>query len=232
MYARGAPATVTGAGNVVAGTGIDAVESRGNASLSGLSGTDTADWSHRAGLSFASYLEYHPLASLWLGILGVILLAAGWSFRRKLPGHPYPASVRREYQPAADGGPPPAADLPRPRPASPGPAFRPARRAAAPTTWDLPVVCAAGGPARAGHPQPSFQPASARTRSGGEPGPGPGRPATGPDWERQAPAMLRGHWWYADRGPARDMPGERPRDASGGPSRNAGGAGRNQPAGG
>jgi hypothetical protein len=182
VYARGASVAVAGVGNVVAGTGIDAVDSRDNASLSGLSGTNTAGWSHTAGLSFASYLEYHPLASMWLGILGVILLAAGWSYRRKLPSHPYPASVRRAHPAAAEAGPPPAPAPARPQPA--GPAFRPARRAAPPTSWDLPAANAAGPP-HGGRPRPSYQPA-VRHRPGPAPAQRPSRPhgpSVPPAWD-------------------------------------------------
>ena len=97
VSARNATSTVSGYHNAVSGTGARAVDVRTDARVSGLSGTDTSGWSHSARVTFVSYLEFHPLASLWLGILVVILLAAGWSFRRKLPDHPYPASVRSTY---------------------------------------------------------------------------------------------------------------------------------------
>ena len=94
---RGATSSVGGVGNLMSGTGDRAVDARTDASVSNLSGTDTSGWAHHARVTFISYLEFHPLASLWLGILVVILLAASWSFRRRLPNHPYPASVRRAY---------------------------------------------------------------------------------------------------------------------------------------
>jgi hypothetical protein len=97
VSARDATSKVGGVGNVLSGTGDRAVDARTDASVSGLSGTDTSGWAHNARVTVLSYLEFHPLASLWLGILVVILLAAGWSFRRKLPAHPYPASVRGTY---------------------------------------------------------------------------------------------------------------------------------------
>jgi hypothetical protein len=97
--ARGAASKVGGVDNVMSGTGDRAVDARTDASVSGLSGTDTSGWGHHARVTFISYLEFHPLASLWLGILVVILLAAGWSYRRKLPDHPYPASVRVAVDP-------------------------------------------------------------------------------------------------------------------------------------
>ena len=103
VSARGAASRVGGVGNVMSGTGDRAVDARAVASVTGLSGTDTSGWSHNARVTFVSYLQFHPLASLWLGILVLILLAAGWSFRRKLPSHPYPASVRRTYPLTATG---------------------------------------------------------------------------------------------------------------------------------
>lgn len=102
---RGAASKVGGVGNVMSGTGDRAVDARTGARVSDLSGTVTSGWSHHARVTAVSYLEFHPLASLWLGILVVILLAAGWSFRRKLPDHPYPASVRRTYPLPAHGEP-------------------------------------------------------------------------------------------------------------------------------
>lgn len=104
VSARGATTRVGGVGNVMSGTGSRPVDARTDASVSALSETNTSGWSHHARVTFVSYLEFHPLASLWLGILVVILLAAGWSFRRKLPDHPYPASVRRPYAQPAPGG--------------------------------------------------------------------------------------------------------------------------------
>lgn len=128
VSARGASSRAAGVGNVMSGTGSRPVDARTAASVSGLLATDTSGWSHQARLTFVSYLEFHPLASLWLGILVVILLAAGWSYRRKLPDHPYPASVRRypapatvspvqAIQPVRPGlapGSPPTTRLPRP----------------------------------------------------------------------------------------------------------------------
>jgi parallel beta-helix repeat protein len=94
VTARGASSTINGVGNVISGTGVRAVDSRAGASTPALTQTDTSGWAHHANLNFFSYLEYHPLAALWLGILVLILLAAAWSFRRRLPNHPYPASTR------------------------------------------------------------------------------------------------------------------------------------------
>jgi Right handed beta helix region len=152
VSARGAASRVNGVGNVMSGTGDRAVDARTVASVSGLSGTDTSGWAHNARVTFVSYLEFHPLASLWLGILVVILLAAGWSFRRKLPSHPYPASVRRPYQLTATGE---TSIAMKPHPAhlrhSAGqPAPRPARP---PAGWNGPAWPRAGGPRPTG-PQP------------------------------------------------------------------------------
>ena len=169
VSARGATSKVGGVGNAISGTGDRAVDVRTDASVSSLSGTDTSGWAHNARVTFISYLEFHPLASLWLGILVVILLAAGWSFRRKLPDHPYPASVRRMHELPAPGessvameahpshlqfaaGRPTAIQRALGRPAA-----RPARPPAAPLNasgWG-----AAGRPQPMTRQQPTYQPA-------------------------------------------------------------------------
>ena len=112
VTARGASSTINGVGNVISGIGVRAVDTRAGASTPALIRTDTSGWAHHADVNFFSYLEYHPLAALWLGILVLILLAAAWSFRRRLPDHPYPASTRwrrpgpaaAESRPAVDPG--------------------------------------------------------------------------------------------------------------------------------
>lgn len=194
VSARGAASKVAGAGNVMSGTGDRAVDTRTDASVSALSGTDTSGWSHNVRVTFVSYLEFHPLASLWLGILVVILLAAGWSFRRKLPDHPYPASVRRMYPLPAPGE---SSVAMEPYPARPQPAVsRPAGRLARPqAARNAPGWDAAGAPRR----QPSFQPPpSRRGPAYREPAPGPRRPyepTAGPapaGWHR--PVRDPAHW--------------------------------------
>jgi parallel beta-helix repeat protein len=94
LTARGASSTINGVSNVISGTGVRAVDTRGGASTPALTRTDTSGWAHHAHVTFFSYLEFHPLAALWLGILVLVLLAAAWSYRRRLPNHPYPASTR------------------------------------------------------------------------------------------------------------------------------------------
>jgi hypothetical protein len=168
VSARGATSGVSGVGNVMSGTGDRAVDIRTDASVSGLSGTDTSGWAHKAKVTFISCLEFHPLASLWLGILVVILLAAGWSFRRKLPDHPYPASVRSTYAQPAPGEwngamePRPAHRLPaavratvlQPVAGRPG-----GRRATPPAVQNTPTWTPAGRSQPASRPQPPFRPA-------------------------------------------------------------------------
>jgi hypothetical protein len=94
LTTRGVTSHVSGVGNVLSGTGVNAVDTRAGASSPSLARTDISGWSHGTNLNFFSYLDYHPLAALWLGILVLILLAAAWSYRRRLPDHPYPASTR------------------------------------------------------------------------------------------------------------------------------------------
>ncbi len=187
VSARGAASRVDGVGNAMSGTGDRAVDVRTGASVSGLSGTDTSGWGHSARVTFISYLQFHPLASLWLGILVVILLAAGWSFRRKLPDHPYPASVRRTYQPPAPGEPSVAMEAHTARLQSAAgrptavqralgrPAARPARP---PVERNAPAWGPAGRPQPMTRQQPAYQPAPSGPRPAyQEPAPSGPRPA-------------------------------------------------------
>lgn len=229
VSARNATSSVSGVGNALSGTGDRAVDVRTGASVSGLSGTDTSGWSHNARVTPITYLEFHPLASLWLGILVVILLAAGWSFRRKLPAHPYPASVRRMYPLPAPGESGLALEAhpaylqshaARSTAVQPAVGRSPARRAGPPAAWNAPASATAGRPQPAPWPQPGFPPAPPPSRPAHrdpdhrdpayrEPTLGTGRrprPASGP-----APAG-----WYP---PARDaarwqQPAPTPRPAA------------------
>jgi hypothetical protein len=59
-----------------------------------LSSTNDTGWAYHARVTFWSYLIYHPLAALWLSIAILLVSSWTWSHRRRLPGHPYPASTR------------------------------------------------------------------------------------------------------------------------------------------
>ncbi len=91
---RGTSSKVAGVGNVLAGSGFRAVDARADASPPALSATNLSGWAHHVRITFWSYLRFHPLAALWLGIAILVLAAALRSHRRKLPPHPYPASTR------------------------------------------------------------------------------------------------------------------------------------------
>ena len=94
VSARGLSSAVTGVGNVISGTGFRAIDARADASMPALSSTDDTGWAYHARVTFWSYLIYHPLAALWLSIAILLVSAWTWSHRRRLPGHPYPASTR------------------------------------------------------------------------------------------------------------------------------------------
>jgi Right handed beta helix region len=110
---RGLTSQVKGVGNVISGTGFRAIDARALAGTPDMTGTDTSGWAHHAHITFWTYLQFHPLAALWLGILVLVVLAAAWSYRRRLPPHPYPASTRwsgvapeaQEARPLPDPGP-------------------------------------------------------------------------------------------------------------------------------
>lgn len=183
---RGASSNVTGVGNVLSGNGFRAVDARAGAVTPALKFTVTTGWVYRGKkLTFWSYLQFHPLAALWLGILVLVSLTFLWSRRRRLPPHPYPASTRwrgaapdaQEARPVPDPGPvwPP-----------PQPQFQPQFQPQAPARHSVPAArhAAAGQELLARQepvrPEPGFRP---------EPAPWPGHPAPAarPPW-REAPA--------------------------------------------
>jgi hypothetical protein len=94
VSARGLSSAVTGVGNVISGTGFRAIDARADASMPALSSTNDTGWAYHARVTFWSYLIYHPLAALWLSIAILLVSSWTWSHRRRLPGHPYPASTR------------------------------------------------------------------------------------------------------------------------------------------
>jgi parallel beta helix pectate lyase-like protein len=102
ITARGASSVVTGVGNTISGTGFRAVDARADASEPVLTGTNTSGWQHHASVTFFTYLEFHPLAALWLSIVVLVLLCYAWSRRKRMPPHPYPASTR--WRPAGVAG--------------------------------------------------------------------------------------------------------------------------------
>jgi len=90
---RGPSSRVRGVSNTITGTGFRPVDTRAQARVPALYGTDTSAWTHHAKLTFFSYLRFHPLAALWLGIVLLFVLGFLWSRRRRLPPHPYAYST-------------------------------------------------------------------------------------------------------------------------------------------
>jgi len=94
VSSRGASSVVTGTGNTLAGTGFRATDAREGAPMPALYATNTAGWTVHTPVTFLTYLEFHPLAAMWLGVLGLGVLAFAWSRMRRIPSHPYPASTQ------------------------------------------------------------------------------------------------------------------------------------------
>jgi hypothetical protein len=94
ISARGAASSVTGVGNLISGTGFRAIDARADAAMPTLSSTNASGWAFHERLTVWSYLEFHPLAALWLGIAVLVLLGWAWSHRHRLPSHPYPQTTR------------------------------------------------------------------------------------------------------------------------------------------
>jgi hypothetical protein len=91
---RGASSVVVGKRNVISGTGYRAVDARADARPPALSGSNTAEWAYQKKVTIFSYLEFHPLAILWLSIVFLVIVAGLWVRRRRPPPHPYPESTR------------------------------------------------------------------------------------------------------------------------------------------
>ncbi len=104
VTARGLSSAVSGAGNVISGTGFRAVDARADARTPNLSGTNERGWQHHAKTTVISYLAFHPLAALWLSIVVLVLLCYLWSRRKRLPPHPYPVSTHWRPAPAPAPG--------------------------------------------------------------------------------------------------------------------------------
>jgi hypothetical protein len=91
---RGVNSIVTGRDNVISGIGFRTVDSRADARTPHLSGTDTANWQYAHNGSVLTYLQFHPLAVLWLSIAVLVILCGLWVRRRRAALHPYPESTR------------------------------------------------------------------------------------------------------------------------------------------
>ncbi len=94
VSARGVASKVAGVGNVISGTGFRSVDARADATTPALSATNTSAWVTHTHVTFLSYLQFHPLAALWLGIAVLVLLGWAWSHRHRLPTHPYSTTTR------------------------------------------------------------------------------------------------------------------------------------------
>jgi hypothetical protein len=94
VSARGESSSVTGTGNTIAGSGFRAIDYRADAPAPRLYGSNITDWAYHAKITLWSYLQFHPLAALWLGIATLLLLTWLWSRRRRVPSHPYASSTK------------------------------------------------------------------------------------------------------------------------------------------
>jgi hypothetical protein len=150
---RGPTSRVSGADNVISGTGFRAVDARADASQPALTGTDSSGWLHHVRLTVLNYLQFHPLAALWLSIFALLLAGGLWSRRKPAPAQPYPASM--EWQPdprpapATESGPGPDPDLVAVIPGAAGPQA-PSERVAA-----GPAARSPGAPRSAAPPWPA-----------------------------------------------------------------------------
>lgn len=94
ISARGAASRVTGVANIISGNGFRAIDFRADAPMPDMSSSNVSGWASHTRVTFLSYLQFHPLAVLWLSIAILVLLGWAWSQRRTLPSHPYPVTTR------------------------------------------------------------------------------------------------------------------------------------------
>jgi hypothetical protein len=91
---RGVNSVVHGNENVISGIGFRPVDSRADARIPALHANITANWAYARKGTVLTYLEFHPLAVLWLSIAFLVLVGGLWTRRRKPAPHPYPESTR------------------------------------------------------------------------------------------------------------------------------------------
>jgi hypothetical protein len=91
---RGASSVVVGKRNVISGTGYRALNVRADSKPPALAGSNTTEWAYQKKVTILSYLEFHPLAILWLSIVVLVIVAGLWVRRRRPPPHPYPESTQ------------------------------------------------------------------------------------------------------------------------------------------
>jgi hypothetical protein len=91
---RGVNSVVSGKENVISGIGFRPVDSQADAKIPALSGDNTANWAYARKGTVLTYLEFHPLALLWLSIAFLVIAGGLWTRRRKAAPHPYPESTR------------------------------------------------------------------------------------------------------------------------------------------
>jgi len=163
---RGVNSIVTGRENVISGIGFRTVDSRADARIPHLAATDSANWEYAHNSTVLTYLEFHPLAVLWLSIAVLVVLCALWVRRRRAPLHPYPESTRwrgpREVvqpDPVPLGPYPQAAPTPTPVSSLAALLARPPARAPHPAdhyrygpTWPTPDKVPEFGPPYGGRP--------------------------------------------------------------------------------
>jgi Right handed beta helix region len=195
ISARGPASQVKGVDNAISGTGFRPVDARADASTPALSGTDTSAWAHHAKITFFSYLRFHPLAALWLGIVLLVVVGFLWSRRRRLPPHPYPVSTHwREAVPEPQ--PLPVHDVRRLEPALAGVAVA-APATAGLVTWPAPrgsrhrrapAESPAHPPAPASIRPPAPSPVPVPTLTATAPAaPEPARSRSRPPWDEEPP---------------------------------------------
>jgi parallel beta-helix repeat protein len=101
ISARGVSPGVVGTDNVIAGKGLQPIDTRAGASDPTMLRTDLTGWSHRSSVTLLTYLRYHPLITTWLIILVLVVLSTFVVRIKRSPARPYAFTMA--WANAADG---------------------------------------------------------------------------------------------------------------------------------
>lgn len=89
LSVRGSSPGVVGDGNSIAGRGFRPIDTQGGAQQPLMTDTDLSQWHRRSKVGVLGYLRYHPILTVWLGIIGLVIVASLVVRRHRRPAGPY-----------------------------------------------------------------------------------------------------------------------------------------------
>lgn len=109
---RGSSFGVVGNGNLIAGRGFQPIDTRGGAAAPLITNSNLGGWQRRSAPSVLGYLRYHPILTLYLAILTLVVASSILSRLRRRPTLPYQYTV--PWRPIATASTAPAPEQPAP----------------------------------------------------------------------------------------------------------------------